>query len=294
MCRVRRRYSARARIAVLALSIAACTRGEAYELRGQVLAVDRQRQEITVKHEDIRGFMPGMTMAFKVRDAALLEQRSAGELIKATLVVEDSTGYLRAIESTGHAPLAEPPPPPRRDAIAPGSRVPEAVFVDAAGRTRPLAAWRNQAIAVTFIYTRCPIPDFCPAMDRRFADTQSELKKHPELRGRVHLLTVSFDPAFDTPAVLSAHAAKLGADPEIWTFLTGDAARIEEFAAAFGVQIMRDGRTPEMMHNLRTAVVDGQGRLVTILNGGDWQASDLVDALKTATEAQTGSPSGGR
>jgi protein SCO1/2 len=295
MRRARTALGPRLILAAAVACAASCARGREYELRGQVLAVDRGRQEITVKHEDIRGFMPGMTMPFKVRDSSLLEQRTAGELIRATLVVEESTGYLKAIESIGRAPLTEPPPPPRRDTLAPGSPVPDVALVDASGRERSLAAWRNKAIGVTFTYTRCPIPDFCPAMDRRFAEVQTEIKRDPELRGRTHLLSISFDPAFDTPAVLAAHASKLGADPDVWSFLTGDQARIDEFAAAFGVQIMRDAaHTPEVVHNLRTAVIDGEGRLVTILNGNDWNARELVDALKAAGAKRTGSTRGSR
>jgi Cu/Ag efflux protein CusF len=101
--------------AAVLIVAAACSRGREYELRGQVLAVDPQRQELTIKHDDIRGFMPGMTMPFKVRDARSLEGRQPGDLIRATLVVEDTAGYLKDITVTGRAPLSGPPPPPRVD-----------------------------------------------------------------------------------------------------------------------------------------------------------------------------------
>jgi protein SCO1/2 len=295
MRRLERRPGVRASLVMLALCAAACTRSREYELRGQVLAVDRSRQEITVKHEDIRGFMPGMTMAFKVKDASLVDGRTAGELIRATLVVEESTGYLKAIESVGRAPLTDPPPPPRRDPLNPGDPVPDVALIDRAGRARTLSEWRNQAIAVTFIYTRCPIPDFCPAMDRRFAEVQASVQKDPSLRGRVHLLSVSFDPTFDRPPVLAAHAAKVGADPHVWDFLTGDRDAINQFAAGFGVQIMRDdAHAPEVVHNLRTAVIDREGRLVRILSGNDWLPSVLLEELRSATATPTRSMSEGR
>jgi protein SCO1/2 len=271
-----------------------CSRGRAYELRGQVLAVDKTRQEITVKHEDIHGFMPGMTMPFRVKDPALLDGRSAGELIRARLVIEESSGYLETIESVGRAPVTEPPPPPRIEALSLGDRVPDVPLIDSAGRPRGVSAWRNQALAVTFIYTRCPIPDFCPAMDRRFADAQEEVQKDPGLKGRVHLLSISFDPEFDTPAVLAKHASHYAADPEIWTFATGEKDRIDRFAAAFGLRILREGQSPEVMHNLRTAVIDGDGLLVALLNGNEWRTADLIDALRRAIAAKTGSASGGR
>ena len=298
MRRWRREFAVCGSVTLLLSCTAGCGRSEEYELRGQVLAVDRARQEITLKHEDIRGFMPGMTMAFKVRDASMLDGRSPGELIRATLVVEESTGYLEAIQSVGRAPLTEAPPPARPDVISPGNPVPDVPFVDETGQPRTLSTWRNLAIAVTFTYTRCPIPDFCPAMDRRFADAQSVVLKDAALRGRVRLLSVSFDPTFDTPRVLSAHARNVGANPDVWSFLTGDPAQVQEFASRFGVQIMRDKEsTAEIVHSLRTAVIDGEGRLVSLFSGNEWQASALIDSLRTTLSlpnARPGSSSGNR
>jgi protein SCO1/2 len=269
----------------LAITIvsAGCSRGREYELRGQVLAVDRARQELIVKHEDVRGFMPGMTMPFKVRDAASLAPRKPGEMIHATLVVENDEGYLKDISSTGQAPLTEPPPSPRVDILKPGENVPDTILLDDQARARTLADWRGHAVAVAFIYTRCPVPDFCPLLDRRFAEVQRLAAPDAALRERVRLISISFDPAHDTPEVLAAHAKKVGADPAMWSFLTGERAEVEAFAARFGVSIVPDAKSaPEIVHNLRTAVIDDRGRLVRILNGNDWTAEQLVDVLRSA------------
>jgi protein SCO1/2 len=263
------------------LCSASCSRGREYELRGQVLAVDASRQEVTVKHEDIPGFMPGMTMAFKVRNGGILEGRKAGDLIRATLVVEDADAYLKKIEFTGHAPPIESPPAPRVSVLSPGDAVPDAVFVDESGRTRRLADLRGQAVALTFIYTRCPVPNFCPLMDRQFAETQASIKNDAELSGRIHLLSISFDPVFDTPPVLATHAKKVGADPAVWNFMTGDRADVEAFASRLGMSIVPDAaNAPEIVHNLRTAVIDPDGRLVKIFNGSEWSAADLISELR--------------
>jgi protein SCO1 len=273
-------------LAVVVLAVcAACARGREYELHGQVLAVDRARQEITIKHEDIRGFMPGMTMPFKVRDAKLLDERSPGELVRATLIVQESEGYLKSITATGRAPLTEAPPTrPAMDLLKPGDAIPDVPLVDHDGATRHLSDWRGKSIAVTFIYTRCPLPDFCPVMDRLFAEAQGQILDDAVLRDRVHLLSVSFDPTFDTPQVLAAHAAKVGAHSSMWSFATGAPAEVEPFAARFGVSVIREGAAPaEVVHNLRTPVIDGAGRLVTVLSGNEWQASDLIAALKDAS-----------
>jgi protein SCO1/2 len=271
----------------LGLSTTNCARGREYDLRGQIVAIDRARREITVKHEDIVGFMPGMTMSFKVRDAQLLEARSAGELIRATLVVNGSDVYLRSIESTGHAALTEVPPPPRIDPLNAGDAVPDTAFIDQDGQPRRIGDWKGRAIAVTFIYTRCPLPDFCPLMDRQFVAVQQDMRDDANLRKRAHLLSVSFDPVFDTPAVLASHAKKLGADRALWTFLTGDRNAIDTFAGRFGVSIVRrDASATDVVHNLRTAVIDGNGRLVRIFNGIQWQPSELVSELRSAVGAR--------
>jgi protein SCO1/2 len=263
-----------------------CTRSREYEIRGQVLAIDVARRVITVKHEDIRGFMPGMTMPFRVRERALVDGRTPGELIRATLVIETSDTYLKAIERIGSAPLVDALPV-RVDPVEPGNVVPDVNLVDDTGRPRRLADWRGHVVAVTFIYTRCPFPDFCPRLDQQFAEVQRAISEDDGLRRRVRLLSVSFDTAFDTPAVLAAHARKVGANPASWSFATGDSTEIATFAARLGVSVVRNSPSPsDIVHNMRTAVIDGDGRLVKIVNGAEWTTSDLVAELRRASGAR--------
>lgn len=268
-------------MACAACAAAACSRAREFELRGQILAVDRQRQEITITHDDIRGFMPGMTMAFKVNDAALLDGREPGDLVKATLVVRDADAHLSSIEKTGHAALATPPPAPYVDILQPGEAVPDVTLVDEGGNPHQLAASRGRVVAVTFTYTRCPLPDFCPRMDRQFQAAQREILADPDLRDRASLLSVSFDPAFDTPAVLTGHAARLGTDPRVWHFVTGSPEAIASLASRFGTSIIRDpSNASDITHNLRTAVIASDGTLATIFKGNEWTPADLLRALR--------------
>jgi protein SCO1/2 len=257
-----------------------CARARQYELQGQVLAVDRERQEITIKHGDVQGFMPGMTMPFHAKEAKLLDCCQPGDLVTATLVVQDSIGYLSAIQRTGHAALTEAPPP-RVDLLEPGQIVPDVALVDETGAARHLSDWRGKLLAVTFTYTRCPLPDFCPRMDHHFKSVQTSALADNGLRDRIALLSITFDPAFDTPAVLAAHARQVGADPGLWHFATGQEKEIDAFALRLGILIVRDPSNPsDITHNLRTAVIDSSGRLRTLLNGADWEPSDLVTALR--------------
>lgn len=263
--------------------LAGCSKAQEYPLVGQVLAVDPNQQVLTVKHQDVVGFMPGMTMPFKVKEARELEGRKPGDLITATLVVEDSVGYLADIRKTGEAPLPAAETPPRLAMIEPGTEVPDTSLIDQEGRTRRVAEFRGKTIAVTFVYTRCPLPDFCPRMDRNFKAVQDLLRSDATLASRVHLLSVSFDPDYDTPQVMAAHARRVGADPAIWSYLTGERKAVDLLAGAFGVSVMREDQPmQEIVHNLRTAVIDANGRLVTVLNGRDWTPEDLVSALRAA------------
>jgi protein SCO1 len=260
----------------------ACSRARTYTLRGQVIAVDRGRQEVTIKHEDIRGFMPGMTMPFKVRDARLLEGREAGDLVEATLVVENANAYLSSVERIGHAELTAPPPP-RVDVLEPGQPVPDVRLTDESGTTRTLSDRRGRIVAVTFTYTRCPMPDFCPRMDQHFKRVQGEILADAGMRDRIALLSVSFDPAFDTPQVLAAHAQQVGADPRVWHFVTGERGAIAAFTSRFGISTIREGaNAADITHNLRTAVIASDGTLLTIFNGNDWTPADLMHALRQA------------
>ena len=270
-------------LVVLNLS-SACSTGKRYPLTGQVLSVNAERQELTVKHEDIRGFMPAMTMPFKVRSQGEFGRWKPGDVIQATLVVEETTGYLEDITKTGEAPLPEPSAETlAARMIEPGALVPDAEFTDQNGRPRRVSDWRGQTIAVTFVYTRCPLPDFCPQMDRHFVAVQQALKDDPALAARVHLVSVSFDPDYDTPEVLRSHAKKLGVDPTQWSYVTGSRESVDPFAAAFGVSIMRDDKPlQEIVHNLRTPVIDREGRLSEVLGGNEWTPQELLAAIRKA------------
>ena len=274
--------------AVVASLLAACESASPsarqYELRGQILAIRPATREIVIKHGDIQGFMPGMTMPFKVKDASLLEGKTAGDLVTAQLMVAPNEAWLSAIEKTGSAPLAEVVAPSPVVPLQPGDAAPAAVLTDENGKLISIPQLRGRAVVVSFIYTRCPLPQFCPMIDRRFAEVQRSLVAEPALAGRTRLLSVSFDPDHDQPPVLKAHAAKLGADPAIWTFATAERATVDALAAAFGVSVMREAdRT--ITHNLRTAVIGPDGRIVSVYSSTDWTAAQIVDDVRRALPA---------
>lgn len=274
-------------VAALIVAGTGCELGSrSYELRGQVLGVDNARGEVLIRHDQVPGLMGAMTMPFRVQRRKLLEGRRAGDLVKAQLVVRGADAYLASLESVGFAP-AETEASAASSVSAPallkpGESIPAQRFVDQNGRPQTLSTWHGRALAVTFTYTRCPIPTFCPLMDRQFAAIQRSARANSSLRDRVHLVSITFDPEHDTPAVLKEHAKRLDADPAVWTFLTGEPDEIDRWSARFGVTVSREGKDgDDIIHNLRTAIFDKAGRLVKIYNGTDWTPQQVLGDLET-------------
>ena len=274
---------------VLLLAAAGCGSGDReYTLQGQILSIEPDRRQANIKHEEIKGFMAAMTMPYKVRDAKEFADLKPGDLINSTLVVVSNDAYLKGVKKVGEAPLAASPgsesPAPAASSgfelLKPGETVPDAPFVDQDGRKTTLSALKGKTVVLTFIYTQCPLPTFCPLMDRHFVTIQERIKADPAL-AKVHLATVSFDPVTDTPPVLKKHAQQLGADLARWTFLTGDRDDIDRFGSRFGVTIARDQSDPKnITHNLRTVIIDADGKLVKTYTGNEWTPDQILADLK--------------
>jgi len=270
-----------------AILVCGCAREAAktYPIHGQILGISSPtpdgRIQITLKHDDIRGFMPAMTMPYAVQNASAAAGLATGDVIDATLVIDGSDIHLENIHKAGRAPLpSDAKPVSIMDVMQPGDLVPDDPVIDETGATHTLSDWRGRALAVTFVYTRCPLPDFCPAMDRGFSALQKAIKGDARLSTRAHLVTISFDPARDTPDVIRRHAGALGADPAVWSYVTGTDAAIGHLTSRFGVSTIA-GEADTITHNLRTAIVDPGGRLVTIYSGNDWTTDALLNDLRS-------------
>ncbi len=254
-----------------------------YTVIGQILVVTTDKQTISINHHDIVGYMPAMTMTFPVATPALMKDRVPGELITAVLEVDASAGRIVEITHTGNAPL------PNRSNVASlaagvleqGADAPDAALIDQHDKRRSFSEWKGRPTLLTFIYTRCPLPNFCPLMDRNFVTIQRAAASDPKLAGKFRLVSVSFDPEFDTPAVLNAHAKTLGADETLWTFLTADRITVERFAAKFGVGVVREG-PGDITHNLRTVLFGADGKILMIYPGTEWSTKTVLDDLREA------------
>jgi len=264
-------------LALAAAAAAGCRQAPAtreYRLVGQIIAVDRATGYVTVRHDDIQGFMPAMTMPFPVKDPGLLDGRQPGDLIEATLHVRNTDAWIAQMTGTGSAPLPRPEATPSAG-LAPGQRVADQAFVGDDGQPLTLAWLDGHVAVIAFTYTRCPLPDFCPAIDARLRQLQDQVGP-----AGVRLLSVTLDPAFDTPEVLAAHARRLGARPEIWRFATTGEADLAAFGRQFGLDIRRAGDGPaDIEHNLRTIVVDRDRTVLEMLTGAGWSARALAGRL---------------
>jgi protein SCO1/2 len=272
--------------------LAACRREPAaagakrYPLEGRVVAVDVLNRTLTLAHQDIPGFMPAMTMPFVLleRDAVLLRGISPGDSITATLVVPDSRYWIEDLVVVKPAlplPGATPGKLSREPEI--GQLQPDVALIDQDGRALRLTSYRGRAVAITFVFTRCPMPDFCPFLMRSFAVAHAALVADPALVTRTALLTLSFDTVHDTPEVLRGFGRPFQrTSPPFthWKLATGSLDAIRTLGEAVGLDFAPDAGS--FTHNLRTAVVDPEGRLRRLLRGNDWQPAALVAELKAA------------
>jgi protein SCO1/2 len=279
-------------ILLAALAAPACRReappaaGQRYPLKGKVVEVDLANRQVTIAHEDIPGFMPAMTMPFVVleKDAALLRGVGPGDEITATLVAPDSRYWLEDLVVVKKGtPDPNATPAPRAHEPHPGDAMPDVALVDQDGKPLRLADYHGKAVALTFVFTRCPLPDFCPLMMKKFAAVHATLAKDAALASRTHLLTISFDTKHDTPDVLRAFGKpfqKTAKPFTHWTLATGKDEAIRTLGGALELDYVEESRS--FTHNLRTAVLDPEGKLRRLFRGNEWTPEELVAELKAA------------
>jgi protein SCO1/2 len=277
---------------VLAAVCCGCTTDEkrgrpdvtTYDVRGVVVEVDPDRLRIVLDHEEIPGYMMAMTMPFRVNDSTLLLHVQPGDTVIGTLAVTSKKSWLETVFVIGRGGRTAPAARGNaltRVALRPGDRFPDFGFVNQDGRRVHMHELDGRVVALTFIYTRCPLPDFCIQMTSAFAKVQQELAGNRSLRGQWHLLTVSFDPTYDTPSILRNYGKAYGADFATWDFVTESPEVVLQIAGAVGLVVHNEGGE-EIIHNLRTVVLDRERRVAQIFEGNEWEPSDLVNAMKRA------------
>ncbi len=272
---------------------AACNRGPAqpsvtitssaakrYALKGKVVSIDKQAGTANIDNEPIPGFMDAMVMPYPIKPAAALDQLQPGDSITADVVVAAPGSYwLENVKVIGHSQPPATKPTASLHIPAPGDEVPDFKLINQNGRRISLHQYRGQTLLLTLIYTRCPFPDFCPRVSREFADIDRQVRADPSRYGKTHLLSVSFDPAHDTPKVLRAYGFSCAGsnDPTLfkhWEFSAVPSPELPEFAHYFALTYKEEGGL--ITHSLSTAVIAPDGKISKWYHGADWQASDLL------------------
>ena len=261
------------------------TISKTFPMKGVARKVDAISGEITIAHEAIPGFMPKMTMPFLLDDKAALAGVGAGDEVEGSLAVSYEGDQVKDVDlvglkvvhaaSKGSAPRFAPDST-TPEALAVGATVPDFAMTTQEGQPLRLSDLRGESVILTFIYTRCPMPEFCPAMDAKFAELARRISAVPGRASRIHLLSVSFDPEHDTPEVLAKHAARRGAKPPLWTFAVASHEELAKVVAPLGMTYVAGTR--EIEHNLRAALIDPDGKLARLEVGPGWSPAAMLKA----------------
>jgi protein SCO1/2 len=288
----------------LALGLAAalgCGRSEApkpappsaekpYPLKGVVVSVDPGAAKVIVRHEEIQGYMDAMTMPFNVAEPKMLAELRPGDEIEAKLVVGEKASRLEGIVVSRRGASTSTQTIPEQGPYGkPGDAAPATVLTGQDGKPLSLADFKGKAVALTFIFTRCPLPEFCPRMNAQFAEMETLLAKEPALYAKTQLLSVSFDPEHDTPEVLREYRERFlkgvrGVAPAHWRFATGAPDRIKEFTGFFGLTYLKSGE--QFVHSLSTAVIGPDGKVFSVRRGNDWEPPAVIEDLRKAAAGE--------
>ena len=262
-----------------------------FQVKGVVVAVKPDEKTVRIRHEEIPGYMEAMTMPFEVRDTNELAGVSDGDTVSFRMLVTETDGWIDQIKKLDVPSVNTLPANSGvrivRDVepLEVGSVLPEYTFTNQLGQAVSLSQFRGKAVAFTFIFTRCPFPTFCPLMSNNFRAVRDALLNNPNAPTNWHLLTISFDPEFDTPEVLKRYAASYNADPQRWSFVTGTLVDVTAISEQVGLQFWREPGG-NINHNLRTVVVDAQGRLQKIYPENKWTTEELTEEMIKAAVAR--------
>lgn len=261
-----------------------------YALRGEVVGIDREMGDVQIRHEEVPGLMPAMTMPFDLKGNPALEDLRVGDRIEARLVIDADRSRL---EDLTVVEMADPLESARAEGLTdfgkpvllePGEIVPDFNMTTQDDTVIRLSDLRGHVVVLTFIYTRCPFPDYCPLMDRKFADLARRVRLLGSQGDATRLLSISFDPEHDTSEVLRKHAKLVGAAPPLWSFAVASHEELRKIAAPLGLSY--SPVSGEIMHSLSTAVISKQGRLVLLERGNTWKVEDVFKTVRQSLSVE--------
>lgn len=257
-----------------------------YKVRGKVVSTNPSKGEITLNHEAIPGFMEAMTMPYKLKDANIAGELHPGDVITADVLVSQGSDAEVFLDHIVVVAQGRPDYKPTTiyHVPAPGDVVPDFKLRNQDGRRIHLNQFRGKDVLITFIYTRCPLPNFCPLVTRNFAVIEKQMSGDPKLKGKAHLLCVSFDPEHDTPERLKAYGEQyMGSDAKSafanWDFAVPEKPVLTEMAKFFDVGISNEP-DQTITHTLSTTLVGRDGKVVKFYPGNDWTPDQVVEDVR--------------
>ena len=280
-------------LALVLIASTACRRHspaneKRFDLKGKVVAVEVDKHLVTVAHEEIKDFMPAMTMPFMLPDESALQFLAIGDEISATLVVDGAQSWLENVaitrqssDSSGTTGVTE---------AQEGDEVPDYRLTNQDNKEISLHNFRGKALLLTFIYTRCPLPEYCNLMSTNFAEVDRALQKDPNAYSKTHLLSITIDPEYDTPKVLrsygSAHTERYESETfEHWDFATGTKDQIKGVAQYFGLRYFQDN--DQIVHGLRTVIIGPDGQIVKVYRDNQWKPDEVAaEMVKVADQTK--------
>lgn len=270
-------------------SVGSCRRSSAnekrFELKGKVMAVEPDKHLVTISHEEIKDYMPAMTMPFTLPDDYYLQNLAGGDEIMATLVVDGSQSWLENVAITRES--ADPSTSSGVSEAKEGDEVPDYQLLNQDGKTIRLHNYRGKALLLTFIYTRCPLPEYCTLMSNNFAEIDRQLQKQPEFYGKTHLLSISIDPEYDTPQVLrsygAAHTERYQDETfSHWEFASGTKDQVKGVAQFFGLRYFAEN--DQIVHGLRTVIINPDGKVTKVYRGNEWKPDEVLKELEAVAK----------
>jgi protein SCO1/2 len=267
---------------------------QTFHMRGKVVDTNASTGEATIAHQAIPGYMEAMTMSYKLAQPEILGELHKGDMITADLLVRKDAAGFRApvIDHIVVVGQARPDtlPAVQYNIPKPGEPVPDFHLLNQSGKSISLDEFKGRVLLVTFIYTRCPVADFCPRMSTNFAQIDKELALRPDVYLKTHLLSISFDPTYDTPAVLrsygGAHTGRFTHEDFVhWDFAAPSATDLLEVEKFFnvGVQPGADlSAGTQMTHSLSTVVIGKDGKIVAWHPSNDWTPEEVLAEMKKA------------
>jgi protein SCO1/2 len=256
-----------------------------YVVRGIIQQIPPDLRHVTIKHEKIPGYMAAMTMDFSVKNTNELNNLSAGDEITFTLVVTADDDWIQNLQRTGKSAGVSGPPGWRavEAELSVGDTLPDYEFTSENGQTVRFSDFRGRAIAFTFFFTSCPLPEFCPRMNKNFLEARKLLANDTNATANWQLLSISFDSDFDTPEILSGYAKSYrGEDTNRWLFAVASTNTLASLAPKVDLNFWREAGS--ISHNLRTVVLDGNGKISKQFDGNDWTPEQLADAIRAAAK----------